>query len=394
MNNKKVFITHAKRSAITNFGGSFSTLSPGELGSHCLKPIVDDFEYLKELTDFVIVGNVLSAGHGQNIARQVAMYSGISESIPSFTINQVCGSGMQAIILGLNYIRAGNADIVIAGGVESMSTSAHCIKDFRWGKKMGHSHFVDTMISDGLWDVFNDIHMGITAENVAQKYNVSRSEQDEFAFNSHKKALYAQENGFFDSEIIPIEIIQKKAQTLISKDEFIRSDISLEKLKKLKPVFDKSGSVTAGNSSGLNDGVAFVVLMSEEKANELEAKMKVECIQDTTVGYDPKYMGVAPVPAIDSLLKKTTLSLDQVDLFEVNEAFSAQSIAVKNELNIPDEKLNVGGGAIALGHPIGASGARVVVSLVNHLIRRNQEIGVASLCVGGGQATSLMIKNN
>jgi acetyl-CoA C-acetyltransferase len=390
----RAFITHAHRTAITNFGSSFSTLLPSELGGESLKSLIENYSFLVDQTDFFICGNVLSAGHGQNIARQVAINAGISESVPSFTINQVCGSGMQAIILGLNYIRSGNADIVIAGGVESMSQAAHCVPNYRWGNKMGHTNFVDTMISDGLWDVFNDIHMGVTAENVARKYNVSRQMQDEFAYNSHKKAAAAQLEGFFDSEIVPITVIQKKLDVVIDKDEFIRSDIDLEKLSKLRPIFDKEGTVTAGNASGLNDGAAFVVLMSEQKAKEFEMDMQIECVADTTVGYDPKFMGAAPIVAIEKLIEKSKLNLVDIDLFEINEAFAAQAIAVQNELGISSDKLNVAGGAIALGHPIGASGARVVVSLAHHLNRTKKELGVASLCVGGGQATSLLIKNN
>ena len=390
----RAFITHAQRTAITNFGGSFSSLTPGVLGGECLKHIVDENPILKDQTDFVICGNVLSAGHGQNIARQVAINAGINESVPSFSINQVCGSGMQAIILGLNYIRAGNADIVIAGGVESMSQAAHCVSNYRWGNKMGHSTFVDTMISDGLWDVFNDYHMGVTAENVVKKYNISRQAQDEYAYNSHKKAALAQQEGVFNSEIIPITVVQKKNSIVVDKDEFIRPDIELEKLSKLRPVFDKNGSVTAGNSSGLNDGASFVVLMSEKKAKELNLSMKVECLADSTVGYDPKLMGVAPISAVEKLMAKSKLNLADIDLFEINEAFSAQAVAVQNELGILADKLNVAGGAISLGHPLGASGARIVVTLVHHLKRLNKELGVASLCVGGGQATSLLIKNN
>ena len=393
INRKKAYITSAKRTAITNFGGSFSSFNPGELGAKCLRQILSEFPFLVDETDFFISGNVLSAGHGQNIARQVAIKSGLNQNTPAFSINQVCGSGMQAIILGLNYIQSGNADIVIAGGVECMSAAAHCVMNSRWGSKMGHSKFVDTMITDGLWDVFNDIHMGTTAENVAQKFNVSRLAQDEFSYNSHIKAETAQKKGFFDSEIVPIDVSLKKEIKTIFKDEFIRPDINLEKLSKLRPVFDKNGSVTAGNSSGLNDGASFVVLMSEDKADYYDATMKLECLDHATVGYDPKYMGVAPIDCVMKNLSNSNLTVNDIDLFEINEAFAAQSIAVKNELNINDEKLNIAGGAIALGHPIGASGARIVVTLVHHLERTQKSLGLASLCVGGGQATSLLIKN-
>ncbi len=394
MNFEKVYITHAQRTAITNFGGSFSSLSPRDLGGQCLKTIVDNNSFLKDQTDFFISGNVLSAGHGQNIARQIAIDAGINETVPSFSINQVCGSGMQAIILGLNYIQSGNADIVIAGGVESMSQAAHCVPKHRWGNKMGHTTFVDTMISDGLWDAFNDYHMGVTAENVVKKYNISRQAQDEYAYKSHKKAALAQQEGVFNSEIIPITVVQKKNSIVVDKDEFIRPDINLDKLSNLRPVFDKEGSVTAGNSSGLNDGAAFVVLMSEKKAKELNLDKQVECVSNSTVGNDPQLMGVAPIAAIKNLMAKSKLNIADIDLFEINEAFSAQAVAVQKELGILSDKLNVAGGAIALGHPLGASGARIVVTLVHHLKRLNKELGVASLCVGGGQATSLLIKNN
>ena len=389
---KKVCITNAKRSAITNFGGSLRQLSPVEIGTRCLKEIVTNNPELKTKTDMVIVGNVLSAGHGQNIARQISINSGIDLTVPAFSINHVCGSSMQAIITGMNYILAGNADIIIAGGTESMSTAAFALPNYRWENKMGHNLLIDTMIHDGLWCSFNDYHMGVTAENIAKEWKISRDEQDKFAFNSQQKASQAQLNGHFNNEIIPIHVKTKKETNIIKDDEFIRHDIDIEKLKKLKPAFDKDGTVTAGNASGLNDGASFIVLMSEKKAKELNQETTIKIEQSTSVGNDPKIMGVAPTEAINKLLSKTNHTINDIDLFEINEAFSAQSIAIKNTLNIPEEKLNVNGGAIALGHPIGASGARITTTLIHEMKRQKVKTGIASLCIGGGQAISLMLK--
>ncbi|MAQ64225.1 MAG: acetyl-CoA C-acyltransferase [Actinobacteria bacterium] len=389
---KKVFITDSKRTAITNFGGTLRDLSPVEIGVQCLEKILIDTPELKSKTDMVVIGNVLSAGHGQNIARQVAIKAGINQEIPAFTINHVCGSSMQAIITGMNYIQAGNADIVIAGGTESMSSAAFAMPNYRWENKMGHSLLIDTMIHDGLWDAFNDIHMGVTAENIAKQWKITRDQQDEFAFKSQQKASKAQKSGLFKDEIIPITIKTKKETKLIEDDEFIRHDISIEKLKKLKPAFNKEGTVTAGNASGLNDGACFVVLMSEEKAKELNQKTKIRIHEANMIGNDPKIMGVAPTEAITKLLKKTNHTVNDIDCFEINEAFAAQSIAIQNTLNIPEEKLNINGGAIALGHPIGASGARITTTLVHEMIREKLGTGIASLCIGGGQAISLMLK--
>ena len=389
---KKVFITDSKRTAITNFGGTLRDLSPVEIGVQCLEKILIDTPELKSKTDMVVIGNVLSAGHGQNIARQVAIKAGINQEIPAFTINHVCGSSMQAIITGMNYIQAGNDDIVIAGGTESMSSAAFAMPNYRWENKMGHSLLIDTMIHDGLWDAFNDIHMGVTAENIAKQWKITRDQQDEFAFKSQQKASKAQKSGLFKDEIIPITIQTKKETKLIEDDEFIRHDISIEKLKKLKPAFNKEGTVTAGNASGLNDGACFVVLMSEEKAKELNQKTKIRIHEANMIGNDPKIMGVAPTEAITKLLKKTNHTVNDIDCFEINEAFAAQSIAIQNTLNIPEEKLNINGGAIALGHPIGASGARITTTLVHEMIREKLGTGIASCGSGGGQAISLMLK--
>ena len=389
---KKVYITDAKRSAITNFGGSLKHLSPVDIGSNCLTSILEHSPELKTQTDLVIIGNVLSAGHGQNIARQIALKSGIDQDIPSFSVNHVCGSSMQAILIGMNYILSGNADIIIAGGTESMSSAAFAMPNYRWGNKMGHNLLIDTMIQDGLWDAFNDIHMGVTAENIANQWNISREEQDIFALISQQKASKAQKKGVFKDEIVPITIQTKKESNIIKDDEFIRHDIKIDKLKKLKPAFEKDGTVTAGNASGLNDGASFVVLMSEEKARTLKQPNNIRLIQSTTIGNDPKIMGVAPCKAIQKLLDISKHTINDIDLFEINEAFAAQCIAIQKTLNIPDEKLNVNGGAIALGHPIGASGARITTTLIHEMKRQKIQTGIASLCIGGGQAISLMLK--
>ncbi len=394
MTQRNVVITQYKRTPIGNFGGSLAKMSPVNIGTHCLSNLVSEHPFLKDQTDLVIIGNVLSAGHGQNIARQTSIFSGINESTPAFTLNHVCGSGMQAIITASHYIQTGNADIVIAGGTESMSQSAFCMPSHRWGNKMGHDQLVDTMIKDGLWDAFDNTHMGITAENVAKKYNISREEQDEYAFNSHQKAIFAQEKGFFENEICPVKIKNKKKESVFSKDEFIRHDICKDKLASLRPVFDTNGSVTAGNSSGLNDGAAFVVLMSERKAKELNMPTNFSLKNSTTVGYSPSLMGVAPIKAINKLLKNVNKNVSDIDVFEINEAFASQSIAIKKELDLPSNKLNINGGAIALGHPIGASGTRITVSLLNKMFQTNANVGIAALCIGGGQSTSLLIENN
>ncbi|MBI60619.1 acetyl-CoA C-acyltransferase [bacterium] len=390
---KKVFITDAKRSAITNFGGSLRQTSPVDLGANCLTALLELYPNLKTETDLVVVGNVLAAGHGQNIARQIAIKAGIHQHVPAFTLNHVCGSSMQAILIGMNYIQAGNADIVIAGGSESMSTAAFAIPNYRWENKMGHNLLIDTMIHDGLWDAFNDIHMGVTAENIASEWEISREEQDEFAFASQQKASKAQRAGVFVDEIIPLSIQQKKKTIHVDSDEFIRHDIDLKKLSELKPAFEKNGTVTAGNSSGLNDGASFVILMSEEKAKAM--KQNNIYIQHTnSIGNDPKIMGFAPCKSIQKLLDQTNLVVNDIDLYELNEAFSAQSIAIQKSLNIPTNKLNVNGGAIALGHPIGASGARITTTLFHEMKRKKAELGIASLCIGGGQALSMLLKQD
>ncbi|RAP31644.1 acetyl-CoA C-acyltransferase [Candidatus Marinamargulisbacteria bacterium SCGC AG-343-D04] len=388
---EKVYIVAAKRTCIGNFGGGLSSLSPVELGRQCVEDLLADHQGLKDSCDMLICGNVLGAGHGQNMARQIAIHSGIDESIPSFTLNHVCGSGLQAVMLAAQQIKCGDVDVVIAGGVESMSQAPYILKKQRFGSKLGHQQVLDSIIQDGLWDAFCDIHMGETAENVAKKWSISREEQDEFAFHSQQKAASARRNEVFRNEISPVEVRIKKDILLKEQDEFIREDTSLDTLSKLRPAFTKDGSVTAGNASGINDGAAFLVIISEKKMKELNLTPLV-CINEyCSTGYDPALMGVAPLKGIETLLKKSHSSIGDVDLFEINEAFAAQSIVIQKELKIPKEKINVNGGAIALGHPIGASGARILVTLCHEMQRRSCHKGVASLCIGGGQSVSISV---
>ncbi|MDC0036714.1 thiolase family protein [bacterium] len=390
----KVYITDAKRSPVGTFGGDFSSISPVELGKQVLEKLINSCPQIATETTMLIVGNVLSAGHGQNIARQIALKAGMALTTPAYTLNQVCGSGLQSIITGVQAIKAGDADIVIAGGVEVMSQAPFLLKKHRWGNKLGNEELIDSLVQDGLWDAFHDVHMGITAETIAMQEDISRDDQDTFAYQSHLKASRAEKEGFFREEIVPITLRLKKEDKLISEDSTIRHETNIEALSKLKPVFDRDGSVTAGNASSINDGAAFVVLMSEEKAKEYADLEKSICIKGhSTVANNPKVMGLAPCKGIETLLEKTKHTIENIDLFEINEAFAAQVLAVQQKLNIPLEKLNINGGAIALGHPIGASGARLIVSLMHSMFRNNAHTSIASLCVGGGQAVSVLLEN-
>ncbi len=389
-----LFITYARRSPIGTFGGELSSLSPAELGKQVLEQLINSCPQLATETSMVIVGNTLSAGHGQNIARQIALKAGMALTTPAYTLNQVCGSGLQAIITGAQAIKAGDADIVVAGGVEVMSQAPFLLKKHRWGNKLGNEQLIDSLVHDGLWDAFHDVHMGITAETIAMQEDISRDEQDTYAYQSHLKASRAEKEGFFRDEIAPITIRLKNEDKRITQDSTIRHETNIESLSKLKSAFDRDGSVTAGNASSINDGAAFVVLMSEEKAKEYADLEKSICISDySTVGNNPKVMGLAPCKGIEILLEKTNYAIDDIDLYEINEAFAAQVLAVQQKLNIPLEKLNINGGAIALGHPIGASGARLIVSLMHTMIRNKTKTGLASLCVGGGQAVSILLEN-
>lgn len=391
MNN--VVIVSAKRTAVGKFGGSLKDFNPGQLGSMVLKETLKYVDFKGDDVDEVIMGNVLSAGHGQNVTRQAAMAAGISQNIPSYSVNKVCGSGLKSIILGAQSIMLGDSETILAGGVECMSQAPYLIKKARWGAKMGNDELVDSMIYDGVWDIFGNYHMGITAENVAQKYNISREEQDEFSAKSQNKAENAIKAGNFKSEIVPIEIPQPKGNPVIlSQDEFPRFGTTKEILAKLKPAFKKDGTVTAGNASGINDGAAAVLLMSEERAEE-EGIEPLATIQGYgSYGVAPEIMGMGPVHATILALEKADIALDKIDLIELNEAFAAQSLAVIKELELDQEKVNVNGGAIALGHPIGASGTRILTTLLHEMNRRKSTYGLVGLCIGGGQGIAMVVK--
>jgi acetyl-CoA C-acetyltransferase len=345
-----------------------------------------------KLINEVILGQVLTAGVGQNAARQAVIKSGLPDSVPGITINKVCGSGLKATHLAAQAIRCGDADIIIAGGQENMSASPHVLNNSRDGFRMGDAKLVDTMIVDGLWDVYNQYHMGITAENVAKKFNISRTEQDEFALASQNKAEAAQKAGKFKDEILPVEITSKKGSTLFDSDEYIKHGSTLDGLSSLRPAFSKDGSVTAGNASGLNDGAAAVILMSAQKASDLGLKPLAKIRAYSSAGIDPSIMGMGPVSASQLCLKKAGWTHNDLDLMEINEAFAAQAIAVNKEMGWDTSKINVNGGAIAIGHPIGASGCRILVTLLHEMIRRDAKRGLASLCIGGGMGVALAIE--
>ncbi len=387
----KTVVVSAKRTPIGNFGGAFKDVSAVELGVTVLKAILAETGLKGEQIDEVILGNVCGAGHGQNIARQVAVKSGIPVHIPAYTVNKVCGSGMKSVALGAMMIGAGEAEIVIAGGTENMSQIPYASLDMRWGGKMGDKPMTDLMIRDGLSDIFNDYHMGVTAENLAEKYQISREEQDLFSTASQNKTEIAINTGRFRDEIVPVIIPQRKGDPLvIDTDEFPRKGVTVEALAKLRPAFKADGSVTAGNSSGINDGAAMLLLMSEEKALELGLPVLATLVGTASGGVDPAIMGYGPVPAIKKLLAKTGWKLEDIELAELNEAFAAQSLAVFKGLELEGvgrldlATVNVNGGAIALGHPIGASGARIIVSLLHEMRKRELQKGLAALCIGGG----------
>ena len=388
---KQAVVVCAKRSPIGNFGGAFKDVSAISLGVNTLKAVLAESGVKPEMVDEVILGNVCGAGLGQNVARQIAIHSGIPSSVPAYTVNKVCGSGMKAVALAALMVSSGEAEIVVAGGTENMSQIPYIMPDTRWGARMGSKQIVDLMIRDGLSDIFNDYHMGITAENLAEKHEISRAEQDAFAALSQNKTEAAQNAGRFSSEIVPVLIPQKKGDALvIDKDEMPRAGVTADSLAKLRPAFKNDGTVTAANSSGINDGAAILLVMSLEKAKELGLEPLATFIQSASAGVDPSIMGYGPVPAIKKALEKAGWSLGDVELAELNEAFAAQSLSVLKGLELEGlgklnpEIVNVNGGAIALGHPIGASGARIIVSLLHEMKRRNLKKGLASLCIGGG----------
>ena len=390
----RVAIVSAKRTAIGSFGGSLKDIPAATLGAEVVKKSLEEINLSPTLVDEVIFGNVLGAGLGQNIARQIAIFAGIPQEKSAFVVNKVCGSGLKSVVLGAQSILLGDNDIVVCGGVENMSTAPYYTKDARFGAKLGNFELEDSIIHDGLTDAFENYHMGITAENIAEQFSISRKQQDEFAALSQQKASTAIEKGKFSNEIVPITIKTRKEEKVFNTDEFVRPSTNLESLAKLRPAFKKDGTVTAGNASGINDGAACVILMSEKRASELGINILGFIDGYATAGLDNKVMGLGPIPATRKVLDKLNLTTDDIDLFELNEAFAAQSIAVLNELNLDTSKVNINGGAIALGHPIGASGCRILVSLVHELINENKNRGLCSLCIGGGQGISVVISRN
>ncbi|WP_375105618.1 acetyl-CoA C-acetyltransferase [Lysinibacillus fusiformis] len=389
----EVVIVSAVRTAIGSFQGTLKDVPAVTLGSIVIKDALARAGVAGEQVDEVIMGNVLSAGLGQNPARQAAIKAGLPHEVSALTINKVCGSGLKAVHLATQAILAGDADIIVAGGFENMSQAPYVLKNAREGFRMGDQKVVDTMIHDGLWCAFNDYHMGITAENLCDKYEISREEQDAFAARSQQRAEAAIEAGKFENEIVAVEILQRKGEPIVfAKDEFPRAGVTEESLGKLRPAFKKAGSVTAANASGINDGAAAVVVMSKKKAQELGIQPMAIISANASVGVDPAIMGTGPVKAVQKALAKAAATLDEIDVIEANEAFAAQSIAVDRELRFNHDKLNVNGGAIALGHPIGASGARILVTLLHEMEKRDAKMGLATLCIGGGQGVATVVK--
>lgn len=389
----EVVIVSAVRTAIGSFQGTLKDVPATTLGSIVIKEALVRAGVAGEQVDEVIMGNVLSAGLGQNPARQAAIKAGLPQDVSALTINKVCGSGLKAVHLATQAIIAGDAEIVVAGGFENMSQAPYVLKNAREGFRMGDQKVVDTMIQDGLWCAFNDYHMGITAENLCDMYQISREEQDAFAARSQQRAEVAIAAGKFENEIVAVEIPQRKGEPLLfNKDEFPRAGVTAESLGKLRPAFKKDGSVTAANASGINDGAAAVVVMSKEKAQELGIQPMAIITANASAGVDPAIMGTGPVKAVQKALTKAEVTLNDIDLIEANEAFAAQSIAVDRELSFNHDKLNVNGGAIALGHPIGASGARILVTLLHEMEKRDVKTGLATLCIGGGQGVATVVK--
>jgi acetyl-CoA C-acetyltransferase len=387
-----VVIVAALRTAVGKFGGTLAKIPASDLGAHVIKALLAKTGIKPDQVSEVILGQVLTAGCGQNPARQASIRAGVADMVPAMTLGKVCGSGLKATHLAAQAIKCGDAEIVIAGGQENMSASAHVLPGSRDGFRMGDAKLVDTMIVDGLWDVYNQYHMGTTAENVAKKYEVSRREQDEFAAASQQKAEAAQKSGKFKDEIVPYEIVSKKGTAVFDADEFVKHGTTVESLAGLRAAFSKDGTVTAGNASGLNDGAAAVVMMSAKKASELGLKPLARIKAYSSAGIDPKIMGMGPVPASQLCLKKAGWTPQDLDLMEINEAFAAQAIGVNKQMGWDTAKINVNGGAIAIGHPIGASGCRILVTLLHEMIRRDAKRGLASLCIGGGMGVALAVE--
>ncbi|MEQ8156495.1 MAG: acetyl-CoA C-acetyltransferase [Clostridiaceae bacterium] len=389
---RDVVIVSAVRTAIGAYGKSLKDVPAVELGAIVIKEAVRRANIKPEEINEVIFGNVLQAGLGQNPARQAAVKAGLPEEIPAVTINKVCGSGLRSISLAAQIIKAGDADTIVVGGMENMSSAPFLLNNARWGQRMGHGELVDEMIKDGLWDAFNDYHMGVTAENVAEKWNITREEQDEFSLLSQQKAEMAIKNGEFKDEIVPVIIKSKKGEIIFDQDEFPRFGNTIEALQKLKPIFKENGTVTAGNASGLNDGAAALVIMSADKAKALGIKSLAKITSYGSAGLSPEIMGYGAFYATKAALDKINLKAGALDLIEANEAYASQSIAITKDLNLDMSKVNVNGGAIALGHPIGASGARILVTLLYAMEKRNAKKGLATLCIGGGQGTALIVE--
>ncbi|MDP4174828.1 MAG: thiolase family protein [Bacteroidota bacterium] len=389
---KKVVITHAKRTPIGSFNGVLSSLSAAQLGSITIKALLNESGIDKNTIDEVIMGNVLTAGLGQAPARQAAIFAGLPEKTECLTINKVCGSGLKSVMLAHQAIAVGDADIIIAGGQESMSNAPYLLPQARNGYRLGNSTLYDSIIVDGLWDVYNNVHMGSCAESCAREFNFSREQLDEFTVKSYRNAIKAQEEGKFKDEIVEVSVKDKKNEVIISKDEELEK-VNFDKIPSLKPVFEKNGIVTAANSSSINDGAAALLIMSEDKAKELGYRPMAEIVAQSSAAKLPMQFTTAPVDAINKVLQKAHLKIDQIDLFEINEAFAVVSLAVNKLLNLTGKNVNVNGGAVALGHPIGASGARILTTLLYEMKRRNSYYGLASLCIGGGEASALIVKN-
>ncbi|SDY57879.1 acetyl-CoA C-acetyltransferase [Tindallia californiensis] len=390
---REVVIASAVRTAIGNYGGTLKDVSAADLGSIVIKEAVSRAGIKPEQVQEVYMGCILQAGAGQGVARQAAVNAGLPVEVPATTINMLCGSGLRTVSMAAQTIIAGDNDIVVAGGTENMSQAPYLLPKARWGVRMGHDKIIDSMISDALTDAFNQYHMGMTAENLAEKYNLTREEQDEFAANSQNKAEKAISEGKFKDEIVPVEIPQRKGDPIVfDQDEFPKAGVTADKLAKLKPAFKKDGSVTAANASGINDGAAAIVVMSKEKADELGIKPLATIVSYGNAGVDPAIMGIGPVDATTKALEKGGVTIDDMDLIEANEAFAAQALSVGKELNWKAEKVNVNGGAIALGHPVGASGARILVTLLHEMEKQDAKHGLATLCIGGGMGTALVVK--
>ena len=391
----EVVIVAGCRTAIGRFQGSLSDLSAPQLGAVVVREAVKRAGIDAKLVDECIMGNVVSAGLGQNPARQAAIFGGLAPEVGAMTINKVCGSGLKSVALGAQAIETGNSSVVVAGGMESMTNAPYLLPNARKGYRLGNGQVVDSMVHDGLWDIYNDYHMGITGENVAEKYGITREEQDEFAVNSHRKAVAAQKECRFKAQIVPVELPAKKkgaAPVIFDKDESPREDTTIDVLRALKPAFKKDGTVTAGNAPGVNDGAAALVVTSAARAAELGAKPMVRIVAQATSGVEPKWVMMAPVTAVQKIWQKTGWKKDDVDLYELNEAFSVQALGVIRELGLDMERVNVNGGAVALGHPIGASGARVLVTLIYEMMRRDVRRGIAALCLGGGNAVAMAVE--